>query len=518
MSKQTRDAIVKVFLLLLMLAGVAASGTGRSCCDVICGTGSDHQAGHNLAGGSVMVGTNSATVERWHDFWIGDGTLNAKDLAYLRKHLPGNVIFGLHVPTAPGASGPGTLTTDRHELILGFGGQWRQYDIPLVSDELLADQMAQVLPPDAGAQWQALVPASNDYIASIPTEPTTFVAGNGFFHYTLDFQDATDSCNGCVVKLTACVPTKSLPGGRLAGGLLLRRSLRRFGIQSNSDLTCMDPIPTTIRMSDSQGNPLPSPLAAWLSPWGGPVFRTTPGPNVELRYALGHSGDASTTFNLEPIQSDRGWTYGWYDLESNPITQMEIAPGTDPWTDNIKVVGTVPEGALGFDRIHLKATSATDPSLQAEAVSHVAAYPDEAKYTIADVEIRKAASAQLIDAGDSVTYTLTISNHEHVAVGVVLTDTLTPQMAVRDVALPPGCERDGATISCQISDVAARGSTALVYTVETSPVFSGTLSNSAEVQLAEAVDMRAYDNQAGPVHVRVEGTFFPVYLPVIRKP
>ena len=516
MSKEMRHAILQVTLLLLMLTGVAASGTGNSCCDIICGTGSDHEK--TASGGSAIVGTNSAMVERWHDFSVGDSTLNAKDLAYLGKHLPGNVIFGLQVPTAPGASRPGTLAGEDNELVLGFGGKWREYDIPLVSHETLADQMAGVLPTDPGAHWQALVPANNDYIASIPTETTTFTQGNGYFRYALDFHDATDSCNGCVIELTVCVPTSSLPGGRLASSLLLKRSLKRYGIHSNGELTCMDPIPTVIRLSGFGGDPLPSPLVAWLSPWGGPLLKTTSGPSVELQYALGHSGDESRTFDLEPVQSDMGWSYGWYDLENNPITQMEVASGTDPWAANIKVVGTIPENALGVDRIHLTATSSGEPSLQAVAVSHVGVYPDPAVFMVADLGISKVASGQVISAGGSVDFTLTITNHENVAVSAVVTDTLTPQFSIAEVTLPPGCERDGATIICRVTDIQPGKSATVVYTVDTATTFSGTLNNSAVVAVDEGVDMRAYDNRAGPVYVTVEGIVFSLYMPVIAKP
>ncbi len=516
MSREKWRAVVQVFLLLLMLLGIGATGSGDSCCSTSIRKGSDYNQIYDAVGHSATAATDAALVQRWHDLNIADSALNAKDLASLRDWLPGNVIIGLHVPTAPGASGPGTLSGDRQELVLGFGGQWGEYDIQLVADDGRASQIARVLPPDAGAHWQALVPANDDYVASIPTETTTFSGGSGFLYYRLDFHDAADWCNGCTVKLTFCTPTDSVPGGLFTSSLLLGSALKDIGIRSDECLTCLDPILTVIRLG--HGEPLPSLLAAWLSPWGGPVFETTRDPRVDLEYTLGHSSPDTETFNLEPIHSARGWSYAWRDLDDDPITQMQIEPNTEAWTTNIKVIGTVPTNALGFDTIHLTATCATDPSLYAVATSHVGRYPDPNEFVVADLGISKVASTEVISAGQSVDFTLTITNYEEVAVSAVVTDTLSSERAIGDVILPPGCERDGAEIICQISDLPPGESTTVVYTVQTARGFAGILSNSAEVEPAEGVDARGYDNRAGPVAVTVEGVIVPLYLPLVVKP
>ena len=515
MSREKWRSVAQIFLLLLMLLAVAATGYGESCCSTGCGTGSDDKRPYGTSSSKVTAAADAALVERWHDLDIADGTLNGKDLAYLRDWLPGNVIIGLHVPTAPGASGPGTLSGDRHELVLGFGGQWREYDVQLVAADGRASQIASVLPPEAGAHWQALVPANDDYVASIPTETTTFSGGSGVLHYTLDFHDAPDWCNGCTVKLTFCTPTDSVPGGLFTSSLLLRSALKDIGIRSDECLTCLDPILTVIRLG--HGETVPSLLAAWLSPWGGPVFETTRDPRVDLEYTLGHSSPDTETFNLEPIHSERGWSYGWHDLDDDPITQMQIEPNTDAWTANIKIIGTVPTNALGFDTIHLTATCATDPSLYAVATSHVGRYPDPNEFQVADLGISKVASTEVISAGQSVDFTLTITNYEEGAVSAVVTDTLSSRSAIGSVTLPPGCERDGAEIICQISDLPPGESTTVIYTVRTASTFAGILSNSAEVEPAEGVDARGYDNWAGPVAVTVERVVIPLYLPLVIK-
>ncbi len=517
--KALRSVLQIAFLLSVLLAVAANNPAGSSgCCGCDTGGGSDHKAG-TTPEEALPGAMQSGQVERYHDFSTSNTTLRAKDLAYIKEWLPGNVIIGLHIPTAPGASQPGSLADENHEVVARVAGSWISYRVPLVSDSDMAECISDIFPPDADAHWQALVPANDEYLDWIPEYTTDFDDLRGWLKYVLDFHGAS-FCNGCTIKLTYCTPTDSLPEDLLARHPLLRLALNDLEWNTDGCLTCTDPIPTVIRITDNQGNPLPSAPAAWLSAWGGPVLTGTYGPQVENWYTLGHSLQETTTFNLEPIQSQNGWTYDWYDTSGNPITQIEIAPSTSTWgeTRNVVVRGTVPMNAQEFDTIHLTATSASDPSLQAEATSIVGVFPDPEQNTVADVGITKTADAQTIAAGESVEYTLTITNYEESPVHVVVTDTLSPAWIISDVTLPQGCERTGGQLVCEVLNVPAGGLTNLKYTVHTVNWLGATLSNQAEVQPKDGVDFRFYDNQAGPVEVVVEGEGSTFYLPIVLKP
>ena len=106
-----------------------------------------------------------------------------------------------------------------------------------------------------------------------------------------------------------------------------------------------------------------------------------------------------------------------------PITQIEVGPQSTPWGNkNVGVVGTVPTCTLAVDTIHITATSVITPSFQAIATSLVNVVPDPEICPVADVGIAKVVSSRVITAGQSVTFTLTISNHEQTAVDAVVTD------------------------------------------------------------------------------------------------
>ena len=522
MPQKTLRSVLQIAFLLFVLLAVAADNPAASngCCQCDEDGGTDNKVEtETSSGGALSSAIQSGRVERYHDFSTSDTTLRGKDLAYIKEWLPGNVIIGLHIPTAPGASQPGSLADEDHELVARVAGSGPSYQVPLVSDTDMADCISDIFPPDAGAHWEALVPANDEYLDWIPEDTTAFEDFQGWLKYVLDFHGAS-FCNGCTIKLTYCTPTDSLPEDLLARHPLLRLALNDLEWHNDGCLTCTDPIPTVIRLTDYQGNPLPSSPAAWLSAWGGPVLTGTYGPQVEKWYTLGHSLQETKTFNLEPIQSEKGWMYDWYDTSGNPITQLEVVPSTSTWDEpqNVVVRGTVPTNTQEFDTIHLTATCASDPSLQAEATSIVGAFPDPTQNTVADVGITKTANAQTIAAGESVEYTLTVSNYEESPIHVIITDTLTPAWIISDVTLPQGCERNGGQIVCEVLNVPAGGSTNLRYTVHTANWLGATLSNQAEAQPRDGVDFRFYDNQAGPVEVIVEGEGSTLYLPFISKP
>jgi len=487
-------------------------------CDYGCGGGSDHPA--KSAPNGISNAAQAGVVERWHDMDVPDGSypLRAKDLSFLRQWLPGNVIIGLKVPTAPGAAEPGTVyDADLFLSVKRQGANPLIAEVPLSSRDDLAARIAQVFPPEAGSHWQALVAANNDYLALIPTSGQTFTRVSGQWHYKLDFHGA-NACNGCVVPCTLCTPARFPPDLRLAGKLL-PDGLRFY---SAGGLTCVDLVSTVIRIAPAQGSPPPAAQpAAWLSAWGGPVFTATYNPTVELRYTLGYNLALSRTFNLEPIHSDKGWSYQWRDLNGQPITQLTVEgtpSGASSWAANVKIVGTIPTTCtLALDTIHITATSVTSPTLRAVNASIVQAMPDPARCPLVDLGISKISSSSTITGGQAVTFTLTITNYGDRPTDVVVTDTLDPGWAIADATLPPGCERNGSQITCRVSALPPGAPRALAIGVQVSRAFWGTLSNEAEIAGAQGTDSRLYDNYVGPVTVTVRSGQLKTFLPALLK-
>jgi uncharacterized repeat protein (TIGR01451 family) len=522
-------ALQVLFLCSVLTLWIVGEDDYESCSlqpllDSLSSCDSDEGSDHGPIDQAVQAAGDPGTVTRYHDLTIlfQPVTLAEEDLTHVRSRLPHEVI-GLQVPQAPGVGQPGELTTDPHEVQLHLDDQRGDaYDVdvavPLVPDDDAASQIEAVLPADPGTHWQALVPANDDFLADIPTEEATLVDGLGYLVYTLDFLGA-DPCNGCTVKLTACWNEDVPPS--------VRWLLRGRRLRSGNGLTCFEPFPTTIFLTHGTGAP-PDPPVAWLSPWGGPFITGTYGPSVELAYALGHSGPGTETFRLEPIDSEKGWSYAWYDLDDHPISQVDASSG-NTIDANVKVVGTgIPTCISAMDTIHIMATSVTTPSLRAVAVSKVSVRPDPEMCATTnlgiDLSVEGAAGGGVIYAGEPVTYTLTITNHGPAApVAAALVDTWTPVTAVVGVHAP-GCEVDvpRGTITCTHAGLGLESvhlpDPHLVLT--TNAAYSGTLTNRAVVTPTGGVaDPEPRDNSAAPVEVTVRGgeVGYVVYLPIVIR-
>lgn len=528
MTRRQRLCLWFLQLLLLLTTVAAASLTPEqlACliclCLLECRTGSDHpKTAQGLA--ATSLSTAPGVVERWHDIDVTlpePQRLEAKDLAFLRGWLPGNVIVGLKVPTAPGASAPGTVLESELRLWLQRqGGSTIDMEISLTSRDDLAAQVAAVFPPEPGSRWQALVPANNDYLGLIPTQAATFLSSSGYWYYKLDFH-GTSLCNGCQLECTVCTPSRFPPDLRLATKLL-PNGLR---IRTVGGLTCAELLPTTIHLSPEGGQPAPAPQpAAWLSAWGGPAFASTHDPTVQLDYTLGHNVPTRQTFQLEPIQSDLGWSYQWRNMSGQPITQITIDTTLPPpagWDSNLRIVGTIPITCqVALDTIHITATSLTSSTLQATNVSLIQALPDPTRCTTADLGLSKVVSRSVITAGQTVTFTLTVTNYETTTQNGILTDILSPASALGALNLPPDCVRVGNEVVCQVRALPPGGRRTLALGVQVAQNFRGTLSNVAILIPAQGVDLRGYDNIAGPLTVTVTAPPGPppLFLPLILR-
>lgn len=117
----------------------------------------------------------------------------------------------------------------------------------------------------------------------------------------------------------------------------------------------------------------------------------------------------------------------------------------------------------------------------------------------ADLSIAKTGDPDPAVAGDSLTYSLTVSNDgPSDASGVTITDTL-PDGATFDSATPSqgSCSEAGGTVTCELGDVAAGASATAEIVVALAPSLpdGGTISNTAEVAANEE-DPDPSDNTA----------------------
>lgn len=110
----------------------------------------------------------------------------------------------------------------------------------------------------------------------------------------------------------------------------------------------------------------------------------------------------------------------------------------------------------------------------------------------ANLSLSKSGSPDLVRVGDSLTYTLTISNAgPSVAANVVVTDTLPLTV---NFSAAPGCNESNNVVTCGIATLNS-GATETI-TIVVTPTIAGVLTNQAVVS-STASDPNAGNNQAG---------------------
>lgn len=146
-------------------------------------------------------------------------------------------------------------------------------------------------------------------------------------------------------------------------------------------------------------------------------------------------------------------------------------------------------------------TTTSDPDPDDNAAS-AAFQPD----VIADLAVVKTASAQVVEAGDPISFTLTVSNEgSSNASNVVLTDSLPAGFEITGVA--PGtaaCTDDGSsTVRCVWDTFAANDSqTVTIHAIVAADAPAGAVTNTASV--AAPVDDPDMSNNSDAVDVQVE--------------
>jgi uncharacterized repeat protein (TIGR01451 family) len=120
------------------------------------------------------------------------------------------------------------------------------------------------------------------------------------------------------------------------------------------------------------------------------------------------------------------------------------------------------------------------------------------------LSIAKTAHAETVEAGERITYTLTLTNSGLVSSTAQVVDTLSPAAAASSVSAEGGMcgpVTDG-SVTCTIGLTTTTPSTIVLY-VDTNGAFSGTLTNSAVITgTGDYVNVNP-DNSAGPVQVAV---------------
>ncbi len=526
MSNQSVRPMVQVAFMLLITAFAAL--TGWAC---ICGSGSDY------SGGSVTTrdyAADTGVLSRWHDFEEVTTTVSTKDLDYLRSWTPGGQAgMGLLVPQAPGAQEPGSLAVPitgtyymtptvyvNYSLPDDPPTQGHYFSIPLRPDAGMAQKLESLSPAGPGRRWQALTPVNYDWLAKLPPEGVTFSSISGSLNYELDFHGA-DVCNRCEVQITAC-SGKDLN----LGEQMMARAFGGDFILANQDLTCGEPMPTTIMVMGGGGAPLPGAVTVSFGYWGGTVYTTTTTGQAMLPFNVSHGDVVTRMVALGAIQSQRGWEYHWSDTDGKAITEIEVGPMLT-FDDlhrhaNVHLVGSnLPTCQRILDQVQISANLVVTPSIQTSRQVSVQVMPDPDLCTLADVGIHQIASSTAISAGQSITFTWTITNFESAPVNVVVTGTLSSAAAVGKATLPGGCAQNGATITCNVDNVPANDTARLDIRLQIAAAFTGILSSQAQVEARGAVDGHFYDNVSDTATVVVSESGEPpkryLYLPQVLR-
>lgn len=509
-----------IFQVNFMVGVIGFAALTGWACD--CGSGSDHSGGEFEARLTTReVQAVDGTLDRWHDFSDSGGSLNDKDLDFLHEWLQNDgVSIGMLVPQAPDAIEPGSLTTATHSIYLNYtaGGVMQFLYIPLEPDDAAVQNLNALFPPEPGTQWQALKPANFDWLGQVPTQTVEMTDIGGSLYYQIDFH-GNEVCNHCEVQLTGC-STRQFSFGEQ----VLLRTMGMDQVTTNGELTCADPVGTTILLSDGF-DPAPGPLVLSFGFWGGEVYTTTLSGDVAVPYMLAHTDLVTQTVNLGTIQSAQGWNYHWEDMSGAPISQVDVGPLQSPLylhlnEPNIRLVSSgLPTCEKALDQVDLSASLTLTPTVTASHMLSVQVLPDEATCSVKDVGIYQIASTAAITAGQSVEFTWTITNFESTPSEVIVTGAFSPETALSGATLPAGCSRTGGAITCQVNGIPADDSRVLLVSVDVSTAYNGPLRSYVEVEPVGAVDARFYDNTSGPLYISVTGgvSYPSIYLPFIIR-
>ncbi len=185
-------------------------------------------------------------------------------------------------------------------------------------------------------------------------------------------------------------------------------------------------------------------------------------------------------------------------------TPFSLTDGTSRTFDQL-APGTyqVSEGATtGYSLAGLTCQDPTGGTVTSGGTATIALAPGETvvcTYTNspdppkADLVLVKTVDRGIVNPGDTVIFTITVTNiGPDAAAGVVITDELPPGLTL--VSTPPGCFVNGSTISCPVDGLAVGASVSVDVPVTVDN--SGTVTNAASVE-SNTIDPDPGNNQAG---------------------
>lgn len=512
-TEQLRASLQLGFLLFAMPL-LFAFGVGCRCG---CGVPSEGAGGDYIWWGpAASIGTRdilvaNSTVARSH--YLQDGFLSATagETQAAQAALPASFI-GIRIPSDPASGQQGRL----------LDGVQLRYDTPDTSqaidfreDKTNSAVLNEQVPPAPGTRWVALVPTDLQLVNRLLSGPLDVTGAFASFTYSIDF-GANGACNGCNVQLIACGPSSF--------AALLPPALAAAAQTTEiSTLACSPPVDTYITLFDGNGDPLPdAPLVAAFGFWGSQATTATVDGTAVIPVTLQHTGATNQTFDLQSIESAMGWTYRWEDAQRRPITQIEVPPSSSfgMASPNLYVTADgLPTCTQVLDVLNLVATDTLTPSVQAYTPAYIQVLPDPALCPEADVAAIHRQWIGEIAGGDSITYTLTVSNVTSSATGAVIQQTITPASAVRGAILPNGCTRSGNVVTCQMGQVPANGAKSAIIVIQSRFSYAGDVLSSVKASPLQAADAAFVDNVHGPLSVTVQasGKADGLYLPFITR-
>ncbi len=512
--------IILGYILVSLIVGWACDGgsTSSNLPPSNTGMGSDHKKEKGKTTQDVALAELPGVVERYQDWGVGTGQVyDAKDLAFFKEWVQGDMFIGLQIPTAADASQPGELTGTAKIEYITFS-PFKIYSTTLVTDPEAAGQLADLVPPDSQSRWEAVRAQNFDFISSIPSISATVKSDYAMIYYVIDFK-GTDYCNGCPVKQTFCFRSKAISLERLA-----LHQLMPGQVMENSIVSCNLPQKSYINLTeyDQYHDPIksPGPVVAAFGLWGHPTSAQTLSSQVAITYTLEHTSETTRTLTLSPIQSRLGYNYQWQDLQGNVISQVQAGKKIRPFSTYEQVVvkgSNLPTCSTLKDTIYLTATMVMTPSIQATAWTDINMLPDPAQCNTADVGLTASASSGTLTPGDWMTQTMVITNYASAAQTVAMTGTFSVPQAFGNFHLPAGCAQDTTGFHCTISNIAAGKSVQLRVGLQASALYSGLTDQEIQVQPIGKVDGHQYDNAVHLVTAIVSPTTKLVYLPLVKN-
>ena len=135
-----------------------------------------------------------------------------------------------------------------------------------------------------------------------------------------------------------------------------------------------------------------------------------------------------------------------------------------------------------------------------------ASYATSAPGDTANLRITKSDSPDPVTVGQTLTYTIDVSNlGPDAATGTTVTDRLPANVDFVSVQSTNGtCSRNGRTVTCQVGNLGGSGSEATI-TIRIRPRRAGTITNTAEVESVENDPVAANNEATATTTVRAAG-------------